>query len=185
MKKILGISLLIVFSSLNSQPLKFQQRNDLNKEFYDKANNNLEKFKEKINNIRDNTPKNERMELCLGVQEDIQKEFNEKLPNKTFVKRVSKTASNKVNFSSEIDLKIINGFENFKNKKVLFVGNWNKYILYKPIRIKHECLSCHGDNISDKDEKLMKSIYSNNQFKQTFKENDLIGIWKSQVSKGY
>ena len=182
-KKILLILMSVSF--LNAEPLKFQKRNDLNKEYYDLASKNLENLKEKMNYILNKTPENEQMELCLGTQEDIQKDFNKNLKEKNFVKRVGLNAVNDNNKVNKIDKKIIKGFEDFKQKKVLFLGNWNKYILYTPIRLKNDCLRCHGEDINKKDESLMKSIYKKGEFKQNYKEGDLIGVWKSEVSKGY
>lgn len=177
--------LLLGISVLNAESLKFQKRNDLNKEFYDLASKNLNNLKNKMKYIIDKTPLNEQMELCLGTQVDIQNDFNQKLEKETFVKRIGKNASNDRNKANKIDLRIIQGFEDFKQKKYLFLGNWDKYILYEPIRIKEDCLRCHGEFINKKDEELLKSIFKDGEFKQDYKYNDLIGVWKSQVSKGY
>lgn len=100
------------------------------------------------------------------------------------IKRTSDKWRNPTNKPSEREQEIINNYHKLISEKqeitpIVEVDSNNKKHYYAPIKLKANCLACHGkvdEFVSVKTDSIIKSLYPNDKA-IGYNEGDLRGIW--------
>lgn len=103
---------------------------------------------------------------------------------KVTIKRTSDKLRNQENKPSERELEIINNYHKLISEKkeitpIVEMDSNNKRHYYAPIKLKANCLACHGkvdEFVSIKTDSIIKSLYPNDKA-IGYSEDDLRGIW--------
>ena len=100
------------------------------------------------------------------------------------IKRTSDKLRNQENNPTKRELEIINNYHKLISEKkeitpIVEVDSNNKKHYYAPIKLKSNCLGCHGkveEFVSVKTDSIIKSLYPNDKA-IGYSEGDLRGIW--------
>jgi hypothetical protein len=115
---------------------------------------------------------------ALPITKELSKKYNAE------IKRTSNKLRNLANKPSERELEIIQKYENeivknMENFPVVELNEKNQINFYAPIKIKANCLVCHGkveESVTIKTDSIIKSLYPNDEA-IGYNEGDLRGIW--------
>jgi len=115
---------------------------------------------------------------AIPLTHQLSKEFN------ATIKRTSDKLRNQENNPTKRELEIINNYQQLISEKkeitpIVEVDSNNKKHYYAPIKLKANCLACHGkveEFVSVKTDSIIKSVYPNDMA-TGYNEGDLRGIW--------
>lgn len=121
---------------------------------------------------------------AMPLTKQLSEEFN------VTIKRTSDKLRNQENKPSERELEIISNYHKLISEKkeitpIVEVDSNNKKHYYAPIRLKANCLACHGkveEFVSVKTDSIIKSLYPNDKA-IGYSEGDLRGIWSIEFKK--
>lgn len=115
---------------------------------------------------------------AMSLTKQLSEEFN------VTIKRTSDKLRNQENKPSEREQEIINNYQKLISEKqeitpIAEVDDNNNKHYYAPIKLKANCLACHGivdEFVSVKTDSIIKSLYPNDKA-TGYNEGDLRGIW--------
>jgi hypothetical protein len=140
-----------------------------------------EKMKEDVNGTL-------AMGFCSTRAQEITEDVNAKLPDYASVRRTALRVRNEANKPDEADVKVMQVYEKaiadkkFDPKDIAVLETEDAYRVYKPLITKKMCLTCHGDQISDDIQAVIKKVYPNDKA-IGFKEGDLRGVIVAEIKK--
>lgn len=121
---------------------------------------------------------------ALPITQQLSEEYN------VTIKRTSDKLRNQENKPSSRELEIINIYQELISNEqeispIVELDNDNNKHYYAPIRLKVNCLACHGkveEFISLKTDSIIKSLYPNDKA-IGYNEGDLRGIWSIEFEE--
>lgn len=128
------------------------------------------------------------MGFCSGKASEITEQVNNQLPDYAKVRRTALKIRNPENAPDETDTKIMQAYEKaiaakkFTPKDIKVVEVGDTYRVYKPLVAKAMCLKCHGENISEDIQSVIKKVYPKDQA-TGFNEGDLRGVIVAEIKK--
>ncbi|HHD83645.1 MAG TPA: DUF3365 domain-containing protein, partial [Campylobacteraceae bacterium] len=128
------------------------------------------------------------MGFCSTRASEITESVNEKLPDYADVRRTALKVRNPKNAPDATDTKVMEAYEEaikegkFSPKDIRVVEADGKYRVYKPLVAKAMCLKCHGTNISDDIQAVLKKVYPEDKA-TGYKEGDLRGVIVAELKK--
>ncbi len=128
------------------------------------------------------------MGFCSTKAQEITEEVNDKLPDYASVRRTALKVRNSKNAPDTTDTEVMQAYQKaieagkFSPKDIRVVETKDTYRVYKPLVTKAMCLKCHGTNISDDIQAVLKKVYPKDQA-TGFKEGDLRGVIVAEIKK--
>jgi len=128
------------------------------------------------------------MGFCSTRATEITEKVNNQLPDYAKVRRTALKVRNTKNTPDATDKEVMERYakaitdKSFSPKDIKVVDAGDAYRVYKPLVAKAMCLKCHGTNISDDIQAVLKKVYSKDQA-TGFKEGDLRGVIVAEIKK--
>jgi len=128
------------------------------------------------------------MGFCSTKAKEITEKINTQLPHYATVRRTALKVRNEANKPDATDIEVMKAYEKaiadktFTPKDIKVVETKDAYRVYKPLITKAMCLKCHGDNLSEDIQAVIKKVYPNDKA-TGFKEGDLRGVIVAEIKK--